>query len=241
MAVGLGLPKWVDEWQITDTVTGSPTAIVFLLACVWLQNRGAKKAADFNNFVTTLKLMILMFIVIVSLMHFDKKNFTPFLNEEKGVMGVIESSTILFFGYLGFDFITTMSEEAKNPQKDVPLAVVLSVVLSMMIYALVSFSVNGVGNLALSGAGDGETALADCFSKKDMGWMANVIFLTALLGISAASMTNLMSQSRILYAYAKDGLFFQVFKDIDPVTKVPVRGSWLSIIPICILAFFMDL
>jgi amino acid transporter len=57
--------------------------------------------------------------------------------------------------------------------------------------------------------------------------MAVVIFVCAILGITAAAMTNLMSQSRILYSYAKDGLFFKIFKDMDPVRKVPIKGSWL--------------
>lgn len=71
--------------------------------------------------------------------------------------------------------------------------------------------------------------------------MSLFIFVCALLGITAAGLTNIMSQSRILYAYAKDGLFFQVFKKIDPERKVPVQGSWLAVIPIAILAALMDL
>lgn len=62
---------------------------------------------------------------------------------------MIEGSTILFFAYLGFDFITTISEEAKNPKRDVPIAIILSVFLSMLIYVLISFSVSGVGNMSL--------------------------------------------------------------------------------------------
>lgn len=68
-----------------------------------------------------------------------------------------------------------------------------------------------------------------------------VIFFCAVLGITAAAMTNLMSQSRMLYSYAKDGLFFKVFKEVDPVRNVPVKGAWISIIPICLLAFCMNL
>jgi APA family basic amino acid/polyamine antiporter len=61
------------------------------------------------------------------------------------------------------------------------------------------------------------------------------------MGITAAAMTNLMSLSRILYSYAKDGLFFKVFKEIDPVTNVPVKGGWISILPVCLCAFLMNL
>lgn len=94
--------------------------------------------------------------------------------KDKGFFGVIEGSTILFFAYLGFDFITTISEEAKNAKQDVPKAIVLSVILSMLIYGLISFSVCGVGNLSLID-GDGETALAEIFSKRGFSWMCVVI------------------------------------------------------------------
>ena len=65
--------------------------------------------------MTSGKLVILAFIAIISFANFDTQYFVPFLNEDKGIAGVIEGSTILFFGYLGFDFITTIAEEAKNP------------------------------------------------------------------------------------------------------------------------------
>ena len=71
--------------------------------------------------------------------------------------------------------------------------------------------------------------------------MTVIIFVCAIMGITAAAMTNLMSLSRILHSYAKDGLFFKVFKEIDPVTNVPVKGGCISIIPVCLCAFLMNL
>jgi APA family basic amino acid/polyamine antiporter len=93
---------------------------------------------------------------------FESKNFSPFFIKDKGFEGVIESATILFFGYLGFDFMTTVTEEAINPIRDVPKAILISVVLSMLIYVVVTVSVSGVGNIS-AGVGDGETVLAEIF------------------------------------------------------------------------------
>jgi len=149
--------------------------------------------------VTSTKLVILGLIIIVSLSCFNKDNFDPFLDPEEGPVGLVEASTILFFGYLGFDFITTVSEEAKNPQRDIPMAIQVSLVLSMFIYALISFAVNGVARLSES-EGDGETAIAEIFQAKGMNWMAYLVFLAAILGITAAAFTNIMSQVRILYS-----------------------------------------
>ena len=111
------------------------------------------------------KLSILAFIVVVAFYFFDIENFSPMTIPEKGVTGTIEATTILFFGYLGFDFITTISEDAINPKRDIPIAINVSVVGSMAIYTLVAFAICGMGNLATAGnGGDGETALADIFA-----------------------------------------------------------------------------
>jgi len=206
LAFGITAPSQLNDYSIFGFQC-SPLAAVFLISLTVLQNQGSKKAGNFNNVVTIGKLAILAFIICVSLFYFDIRNFDPFYIEDKGLIGIVEASTILFFGYLGFDFITTISEEALNPIRDVPVAILFSVILSMVIYTIVTFSVSGVGNLSLS-SGDGETALSDIFADKGITWMELVIIIAAILGISAAALTNLMSQSRILYSYAKDGLFF---------------------------------
>ena len=162
LGMGIVLPMWFDELKVFS-VNCSPLAVLFLLFCTWITTLGTEAAGAFNNFVTSGKLIILAFIATVSFANFNIENFTPFLDEEKGIPGVIEASTILFFGYLGFDFITTISEEAINPKRDVPRAILWSVILSMIIYVIISFAVNGVGNLAGVGSKDGETALAEIF------------------------------------------------------------------------------
>jgi APA family basic amino acid/polyamine antiporter len=191
--------------------------------------------------ITSAKLIILFFIIAISFTLFDKQNFTPFLDQDHGPMGVVEATLILFFGYLGFDFITTIAEEAKNPSRDIPIAIQLSVILSMGIYALVALAVQGVGRMGMEGQGDGETALAEIFVNRKYFWMSDIIFVCAILGITAAAFTNLMSQTRILYTFAKDGLFFKIFAEIDPEKNVPIKGSWIQLIPIAMSAFFLNL
>lgn len=114
MAIGLTLPIWADSWDLVGFKV-SPLAAFFLVLCTWIQTQGSSFAEIFNNIVTSGKLAILALIALVSFANFEIKHFKPFLNEELGFSGVIEGSTILFFGYLGFDFITTIAEEAKNP------------------------------------------------------------------------------------------------------------------------------
>ena len=86
-----------------------------------------------------------------------------------------------------------------------------------------------------------ETAMAEAFILAGSSWMPTVIYVSAFIGITVSSFTGLMSQPRLLYAYAKDGLFFKVFKEIDPVKGVPVKGSWYTCVFLCIICFFLDL
>lgn len=111
----------------------------------------------------------------------------------------------------------------------------------MAIYAVVAASVQGVGRMQDLGSGDGETALAEVFAERGAAWMSFVLFVCALLGVSAVGMTNLIGQSRVFFSIAKHGLFFDVFKKMDPTTKVPVYGIWISAVPISIAAFCMNL
>jgi len=161
LALGIGLPAQLDSYTILG-FNCSPLSVLFLIGLVLLANSGSKSSGDFSNVITIGKLAILGFIVVTSCFYFRVENITPLLNEQKGFLGVIEAATVLFFGYLGFDFITTIAEEAINPKRDIPIAIIVSVVFSMIIYAMVSFAVSGVGVMSAS-SGDGETALAEIF------------------------------------------------------------------------------
>lgn len=152
------LPIWVNEFSVCG-VALSPLSVAYLVGCTAINTLGSESAAAFSHAVTGLKLFILVVIVIVSIAVFEPTYFEPFLDEDKGFHGVIEATTILYFGYLGFDFVTTMAEEAIDAKRNVPKAILLSVIFCTIIYAVTSFSVQGVGHLN-SSTGDGETALA---------------------------------------------------------------------------------
>jgi APA family basic amino acid/polyamine antiporter len=104
-----------------------------------------KESSMFNFIFTSLKLCILCFIVTVSFIYFDISNYSPFFPEptDKGgpFRGIIEGATLVYYGYVGFDLMTIIAEESKNPAKDVPRAVVSSILYVCVVYMLISFSV----------------------------------------------------------------------------------------------------
>ena len=100
---------------------------------------------------------------MASISMFDRTNYEPFMNEDKGLTGIVEAACILFFSFIGFDFLTTLSLEAINPTKNIPIAIETSVILSAFIFSVMAFALNGVGNIAKLSSGGGETAIAEIF------------------------------------------------------------------------------
>ena len=115
----------------------SPLSIAYLIVCTAISTLSAEWAAAFNQVATSGLLFCLAAIVGVSSCYFDVSNFDPFINEERGFVGVIEATTILYFAYIGFDFLTTMTEEAIDAKRNIPRAIIVSVMLTMVILKLI--------------------------------------------------------------------------------------------------------
>ncbi len=185
-------------------------------------------------------MIILAFILIMAMAFFDISNYKPLLSQhhpEMGVLGIFVGSTLVFYAYLGFDIIPAVAEEARNSRRDIPRAIIHQVLYVMVIYILVAFFVNGVGRLENL---QGETAIALAFEAVGHPWVAGVIYLCAFLGITASAFINMLGQSRVLYSLAKDGLFFERFKELDPITHVPVKGSWITSFLVIVLSVLLD-
>lgn len=102
-------------------------SILFIIACTAIANRGSQDSSMFNQVFTIAKMIILAFILVMAIAYFDYSNYTPLLSEhhpELGTVGIFVGSTLVFYAYLGFDIIPAVAEEAKNPKKDVPRAII---------------------------------------------------------------------------------------------------------------------
>ena len=123
-----------------------------------ITNSGTDKIGTFNSVLNIIKILIFFMIICVALSNFELSNITPIIPEEQGFEGVLQASNILFFTYMGFDFISTLAEESINPKRDVPRAMVISIVAITFIYSLLAFAVTGMGQI-----GKEETALVQIF------------------------------------------------------------------------------
>ena len=150
--------------------------------------------------MTISKLCTLFFIIALALLNFKAENLTPFtLKEKGGFKATIKAAGLVFFSYLGFDMITTLSDEAKNQVRDVPLAVQDNTVIVTIIYFVTAFSICGMARLEEYNP---ETAMADAFVSVGLPWVTTVIYFCGFIGITAACFSNHIAQPRILVPIA---------------------------------------
>ena len=216
---GLDVPQWMLGLKVFGVENCSIEAVVFLCILNFIYTRGMQESNTFNLVFTALKLVTLILIVIIAFCKFDATNLTPFtLEEEGGWAGTFFASSIIFYGYLGFDFITTLTPEAKNPARNVPFAVKTSTILCMGLYLLTSFSLAGMAPLQDYNA---DTAMADAFSAVGLDYVSFIVYFCAFFGITAACFTNMLVSTSVCLYNNSDHLF----DCLKELTEVPISAS----------------
>jgi len=145
---GFDLPQWLIGINVFGIENCSILAVLFLAILIFIYTRGIQESNLFNQVFTVLKLVTLLLIIAIAFFRFDKANFTPFfIEEEGGPSGTFFAASLIFYGYLGFDFITTLAPESKKPEKNIPFAVKNSTLLCMFLYVLTALSLAGMAPL----------------------------------------------------------------------------------------------
>mmetsp|Transcript_14611 Transcript_14611/g.14237 ORF Transcript_14611/g.14237 Transcript_14611/m.14237 type:complete len:471 (-) Transcript_14611:20-1432(-) len=236
-SLGVALPVWLYELEHFG-IYGSPLSVFFIVACTYISTLGSEESNTFNIVFTLSKLVSLVIIILVGFYYFEFINYQPFFVEEHGFRGTIYGATVVFFAYLGFDMITTLSEEAKNPKRDMPKSITSSVFICMTVYVFIAITLCGMAEVQTLVP---EIALPMAFDMVGNKSMAIIIYLCGFFGLTASAFSGIISQQRVLYAFSNDGIFFPIFKELDPVTKVPKKGAWIACFFISVVCYFLDL
>lgn len=231
-----------DEWSQPPGDGGvvNITAIVVVVLCMVLLLRGASESATVNTIMVVVKIGILLFFCVIAFTEFDPNNLSPFL--PLGFAGVGAAAGQVFFSYIGFDAASTAGEEAKNPRRDLPIAIMLSLLIVTILYVLVTLAAIGAMPWeAFEGAG-GEAVLSTI--ARDVtgsAWAPAIISLGAIISIFSVVLVVMYGQTRILFAMGRDGLLPKVFTKVNPRTQTPVANTIIVTVIIGILAGFVPL
>jgi APA family basic amino acid/polyamine antiporter len=214
--------------------------------------RGTSGAAKANNFIVILKVSAVIFVIVAGLFFINTANWSPFIPEAKtiivdnkpheayGIGGIISGAAAIFFAYVGFDAVSTQAGEAINPKKDIPFAIIASLLVCTVLYILVSLVLTGMMNYQdFDPKGAYPEAIkapvAYAFDIAGQAWAGYIITIAATIGLISVLMVMIMGQSRIFLGMSKDGLIPSVFSKVHPISGTPktnlmILGGFISIV-----------
>ncbi len=193
-------------WETAPHLLGFPIifnlpAVAIVALITWVLVIGIKESAWANTVMVILKLAILAFFILIGAFWVRPENWSPFM--PNGWNGVFVGASLIFFAYIGFDAVSTAAEEAKNPQKDMPRAMMISLGVTSVIYIVVTLVMTGLVPWRDHGNAD---PLASAFSARGYDWAAGVISFGAIVSMASVLLVFQLGQPRIFYSMARDGL-----------------------------------
>ncbi len=234
--VGEGFKAWQNAPKIggLKIIFDLPAVLINVLI-TYLVYKGTKESKNISNIMVTVKLLIIVLIVIVGISYIDIENWTPFMpNGFKGVMGGVSA---VFFAYIGFDAVSTLAEESKNPQRDLPRGMIYSLLICTIVYIILALIITGMVSYTLLGVSD---PLAEIFALKGVKWMLFIVSIAAVVAMTSVMLVFQMGQPRIWMTMSRDGLMPKQFSKIHPKYKTPGFATIITGLVVGIPIFFTD-
>ncbi|MFL6193455.1 MAG: amino acid permease [Thermoanaerobaculia bacterium] len=207
-----------------------PAFLIVMLITVVLVI-GIRESVWFNSSMVVLKLAIIAFFIIMGFFYVKPANWHPFA--PNGFHGVFTAAAIIFFAYIGFDAVSTAAEETKNPKRDMPIAIIASLIVCTIVYILVALVLTGM--LPWTQLGTAEP-LATAFSALGMRWPTIVISLGAVFATTSVLLVFQLGQPRIFFSMARDGLLPSWAAKVHPRYRTPHITTWMTGIAVAVFS-----
>jgi len=233
--VGIAIPAQVAHAPGTP-IDGGGTALFNLPAVLivglitLLLMRGTKESARFNNIMVAVKLTVVVAFIALGWGHVDAANWKPLIPDNDGTFGhfgysgLLRGAGVVFFAFIGFDAVSTAAQEARKPQKDMPIGILGSLAVCTILYVLVAAVLTGLVPYKELNVPDPIAKGVDAIG---IGWFAILIKLGALTGLTTVILVLLYGQSRIFFTMAQDGLLPKMFSHVHPTYQTPYRSQAL--------------
>lgn len=235
---------------ISHGVVNIPALLILgLLTLVLI--KGTKESAIVNAIIVFVKVAIVLAFIVIGWNYINPANHDPYFVSASepghngffahGFGGVIGGAAIVFFAFIGFDAVSTAAQEAKNPQKHMPIGILGSLVVCTILYVLFSHVLTGVANWHEFKTAGKEASVAYAIQKYMPGyeWLATAVTVAILAGFSSVILVMLMGQSRVFYSMAKDGLMPKAFSDLHPKFSTPYKSNVMLLIFVGLFAGFI--
>ena len=229
-----------DGTQVT-AIFNLPAVIIIAIVTLLLVI-GIRESANVNNVIVFVKVAVVLLFIVGAAHAVNPANWHPFIPPSTGTRGhfgwsgVMQGAGIVFFAYIGFDAVSTAAQEAKNPQRDMPISIIGSLLICTVLYILVSAVATGIVSYLQLDVPDPIAVAAD---HAGVGWMASLIKLGAIAGLSSVILVMLLGQSRIFWTMADDGLLPKFVSRVHPKFQTPwITTIVTGIVVACFAAIF---
>lgn len=203
------------------------TSIVFV---------GIKESRSLSNIMVGIKLAVIFLVIVLGAYYTNTENWKPFT--PNGIGGILKGVSAVFFAYIGFDAISTTAEECKNPQRDLPRAMIYSLVICTILYVILALVLTGMVKYTQLNVGD---PLAKVFEARGLKWIAGIVAVSAVIATASVLLVFQMGQPRIWMSMSRDGLLPKIFSRIHPIYKTPSFSTILTGLLVAIPALFLNL
>jgi len=209
-------------------------AFVGIMGATSLLILGIKESATVNNYIVAIKVFVILLFIGIGAFYVNTANWHPFIPPSEGPDvygwdGVFRAASIIFFAYVGFEAVSTAAQEAKNPQRDIPIGILGSLVICTVLYIAVSLVLTGIVSYRTLNVPDPIAVAVDAIH---LPWLAFLVKIGAIAGLSSVMLVLLYGQTRIFYTMSRDGLLPQVFSKVHPKFQTP----WVNTILVGLVA-----
>ncbi|WP_205686249.1 amino acid permease [Chitinophaga parva] len=209
-------------------------ALLVVVAMSLLLMRGTRGSAIWNAIVVSLKVGVVLVFIALGWQYINPANYHPYIPANTGVFGaygwsgILRGAGVIFFVYLGFDMVSTAAQEARNPQRNMPIGILGSLALCTVLFLLFSHVLTGLA--PYQEFKDSAAPVAVALKHTPYTWLAQAVILAIIVGYTSVILVDLLAQSRVFYAMANDGLLPGIFAEIHPKFRTP----WKSNILLCV-------
>jgi APA family basic amino acid/polyamine antiporter len=260
--VGLRIPATLTAAPTETVATAAGTAgggmfnlpaAMIVLLVMGLLVIGIRQSANTNTALVLIKSMVLVIFVVAGAAYVQRANLTPFIPPNTGSFGkfgwsgILRGAGVMFFAYIGFDAVSTAAQEAKNPQRDMPIGILASLAICTVLYIAVAIVLLGIVHYSRLSVAD---PLAVGIDATGLTWFSPVLKVSALFGLFSTMLVTLIGQTRVFFSMSRDGLLPSLFQRVHPSFRTPhvstlITGSVVAVaagvLPIGVLSILVSM
>ncbi|MED1952953.1 amino acid permease [Brevibacillus centrosporus] len=211
-------------------------AVVIIFVIAMLLMKGTRESARFNSLMVIIKVVVILLFLAVGIGYVKPENWSPFM--PFGFSGVATGAATVFFAFIGFDAVSTAAEEVRNPQRDMPIGIIASLLICTVLYIAVSLTLTGIVPYEMLNV---KNPVAFALSYVQQDWVAGFISLGAIVGITTVLLVMMYGQARLFFAMSRDGLLPKVFSQVHEQTQVPRKSTLIVGILVAIFSGLLPL